>query len=88
MYMTGNGNNRSGYSNKAYDALIEKAAREQDMTKRLAIFDQAEAILMDDVPVMPIYIYTRTYLKRPEVEGWYANVEDVHPLKFVKLSVL
>lgn len=86
MFMTDNGNNRCGFANKAYDAILEKASKEQDTAKRLALFDQAEAILMDEVPVMPIYIYTRTYLLKPEVQGFYANVEDIHPLKFVKLA--
>ena len=44
------------------------------------------AILMEELPVLPIYIYTRTYLKSKEVQGWHPNVEDIHPLRWVSLS--
>jgi len=86
MFVTGNGNNRCGFANKAYDALLDEATKEQDVAKRLAIFDKAEAILMEEMPVMPIYIYTRTFLKQPEVTGWFANVEGMHQMKFVRLA--
>ena len=85
MLMTGNGNNRSGWSNKEYDGVMKKIARERDLNKRLAYFQQAEDILLEELPVIPIYIYTRVYLKQLNVVGWHPNIEDVHPLKFVSL---
>lgn len=85
MLMTDNGNNRSGWSNKQYDAMMERAAKERDLNKRLTYFQQAEDIMLEELPVIPIYIYTRVYLKQPSVVGWFPNIEDVHPLKFVSL---
>jgi oligopeptide transport system substrate-binding protein len=85
MLMTDNGNNRSGWSNKQYDEVMEKAAKERDLQKRLTYFQQAEIIALEELPVIPIYIYTRIYLKQPSVVGWDPNIEDVHPLKFVSL---
>lgn len=86
MFVTGSGLNQAGYANKKYDDLIDAAAKERDPAKRLAIFQQAEDILLDDLPVLPIYIYTRVYLKSPAVQGWYPNIEDIHPLKYVSIS--
>ncbi len=86
MYVTGGGNNDTGFSNKQYDDLVAKAKLEMDAKKRGEIFNQIEAILMDELPVVPIYIYTRTYLIRPEVAGWYPNIMDFHPLKFVSIK--
>lgn len=83
MYMTDNGNNRTGFANKEYDGLLEAAARETDHNKRLALFQKAEDILAEELPVIPIYIYTRNYLINTRVQGWEKNIEDVHPLKFV-----
>ncbi len=87
MFLTNGGNNHSGWSNKTYDKLIADAGRETNVKKRLALFGQAEDILLDELPCIPIYIYTRVYLKNPLVEGWYSNVEDIHPLKYVSLKL-
>lgn len=86
MFVTGSQLNNAGYSNKKYDDLIAAAAKEQNKQRRLAIFQQAEDILLDDLPVIPIYIYTRVYLKSPVVKGWNPNIEDIHPLKYVSIS--
>ncbi len=83
MLTTGNGNNHAGWSNPAYDLLIEKAAKELNPKKRHEIFQKAEDILLEELPVIPLYIYTRIYLLSPDVQGWFENVEDVHPLKYV-----
>ena len=85
MLMSDNGNNRSGWANKDYDSILAKAQKERDPKKRLAYFQQAEDIIMDELPVIPIYIYTRTFLLQKNVAGWHPNIEDIHPLKFVSL---
>jgi oligopeptide transport system substrate-binding protein len=87
MFLTGGGNNRSGWSNKTYDKYIADAGKEQNAKKRHDLFRKAEDILLDELPCMPIYIYTRVYLKSPLVEGWHSNVEDIHPLKYVSLKL-
>lgn len=86
MVMTGNGNNLANYSNPKYDAIMEQAAKERDPAKRFKYFSQAEDIILDDTPLMPIYIYTRNYLKNSSVQGWFNNIEDIHPLKYVSLT--
>lgn len=87
MLMSDNGNNRAGYKNPAYDALMVKASKETNAAKRFALFNQAEDMILDDSPLMPIYIYTRNYLKQNNVQGWFNNIEDIHPLKYVSLSL-
>jgi oligopeptide transport system substrate-binding protein len=86
LLVTDGGNNRTGWSNKKYDKLIADAALEQNAKKRLAIFQKAENILLDEMPVLPIYIYTRYYLKSANVLGWHPNIEDIHPLKYVSIK--
>ncbi|MBI3293483.1 MAG: peptide ABC transporter substrate-binding protein [Deltaproteobacteria bacterium] len=86
MLMSDNGNNRSGWASQAYDAVMAKAQKERNLNKRLVYFQQAEELIMEDLPVIPIYIYTRTFLKHAAVQGWYPNIEDIHPLKNVSLA--
>ena len=56
--VTGDGNNRTGWSNARYDALLREAADEVDPARRLALLSEAEALLLDESPVIPIYHYT------------------------------
>ena len=86
MYVTDGGNNRAGWSNKEYDRLIREAGETADPQKRYDLFQQAETILMDEMPVIPIYFYTHKILMRPEVKGWWPNVLDMHPYKYVYLE--
>lgn len=86
MWVTGGGNNETGWSNPEYDRLIEEAARTRDPAQRLEVFQKAEAILMDELPEIPIYFYTTHFLKRPEVKGWYPTILDNHPYKDVHLE--
>ncbi len=86
LLVSDNGNNRSGWKNVQYDTLIDKAGKEIDKKKRLEYFRQAEEIAMEELPVIPLYIYNRHYLKTLNVEGWYPNIEDHHPLKYVTVK--
>jgi oligopeptide transport system substrate-binding protein len=86
MFVTGNGNNRTGWSNHEYDRLIAEAARTSDPQQRLEVFQKAEAILLDELPMIPIYFYTRVCAQRPEVKGWYPTILDNHPFKYVYLE--
>jgi oligopeptide transport system substrate-binding protein len=85
LMVTGGGNNQTGWSNKEYDRLIEEAARTGDMQKRFELFQQAEAILVDEVPIVPIYFYTRPTLIHHSVRNFFPTVLDNHPWKYVDL---
>lgn len=87
MWVTDRGNNETGWSNKQYDNLIAQAASSGDLEKRKEYFAKAEDLLLEDMPVIPIYIYTRKFLKKPEVKGWFPNIQDYHPLKHVYLDL-
>lgn len=86
MFVTDGGNNRTGWSSKAYDALIAEAAKELDASKRNAIFQQAEKLLCsDEVPIVPLYYYVGVQFYDPaKVTGVEPNFLDDHPLKYFK----
>ncbi len=68
-YLSVSENNDSAWNNAAYDNLCAEAAVETDPVKRLALFAQAEKMLCDDAPIIPIYHYVNTYLFRDNVRG-------------------
>jgi oligopeptide transport system substrate-binding protein len=86
LMMTGGGNNETGWGSPEYDRLIKEAGSTRDQAKRFAAFQKAEAILMDDLPIIPIYFYTRPRLIRPSVKGYYGNLLDQHPFNSVYLE--
>jgi len=67
------GQNDTGYANPEYDRLIEQSFYEPDNDKRLDLLEQAEAVLMEDLPIVPIYCYVRAYRLDPRVKGWHPN---------------
>ncbi len=77
-FTTGNGNNRTAWSNPEYDRLLGEAIKENDMAKRHALYDQAEHILMDEEPILMVYHYVRPYLIQTDVRGYDANILGYH----------
>jgi oligopeptide transport system substrate-binding protein len=73
MFMTGGGNNNTGWSNKEYDALVDSAAGRIDPAARMEDFRHAEAILLREVPIIPLYFYTQVTLVRPGLVGVVPN---------------
>ncbi len=77
---TGDGNNRTGWSDPRYDALLDAAARELDAARRFRLLAQAEKIALDAAVFIPIYHYSTHELVKPYVRGIYHTALDVHPL--------
>ena len=73
-FLTNSGNNHSGYASPRYDELITRGDTTADPKKRMEIYQEAERILLTDAPLIPVYFYTRVYLKSPMVKGWEPNV--------------
>lgn len=71
----------SGFSDEAYDALIERAYKEKDLDKRAAILHEAEAYLMEKLPIMPI-VYNQNYYIIEGVSG--VDVDGYGNLVFTK----
>ena len=87
MWVTGRGNNETGWSNAKYDALIATAARETDFEKRMKLFQDAERILcVEDLPILPIYYYVNQGMLRPRLRGWSENIRDLHPFQYMYLD--
>jgi len=77
MWVTGGGNNQTGWSNARYDEIILKLApATADPEARYTLMREAEAILLDELPVIPLYIYTSKSLIHPSVHGAPGNLMD------------
>lgn len=86
LWITGGGNNRAGFSNVEYDSLIAKTQSATNQEERYALFNKAEEILLRELPILPIYFYVSSHLRAESVKGWYGNILDRHPYKYVFLE--
>lgn len=80
QFLTGGENNDPDYSNSEFDKLIADAKVEADPEKRMQLLYRAEELLMNELPVLPVYFYVSRNLVRPRVQGFYNNLQDQHPL--------
>ncbi|AOS44890.1 Periplasmic oligopeptide-binding protein precursor [Lacunisphaera limnophila] len=81
-FVTGGGNNRTGWSNARYDQLLRDTGRAPDETARMELYQQMEEIIVQELPIMPVYFYRKVYALSPLVH-WPANPLDNQNWKFV-----
>ncbi len=86
IFTSNSGNNMSGWSNKDYDNFIAQANSTLDQKKRFDYFNKAEALLLDELPFLPIYFYNSAYLIQPSVKNWFPNLIDFHSYKDIYLE--
>lgn len=82
-FVTGRGNNRTGYSSPEYDQLMAEANQQGDPQKRFSLMRQAETLLVErDLPIIPVYYYVGIALyDGNKIGGFVPNVIDEHPLR-------
>lgn len=86
LWIKDGGNNNTGWDSPEFERLLNVAENTADIDKRLATLSEAEAIIMADAPVLPIYWYTTNYLARPEVKNWDPLLLNNHPFKFIRIE--
>lgn len=84
LWVSSAGNNFAGWDRPEYDELLQQAARSGD--QRLEVLAEAEALLLRELPILPLYFGAAQYLKDPRVEGWHSNLLNWHPLRAVRFA--
>ena len=64
-----NGNNDTGWSNEEYTKLLKEAELETDLDKRTELLKQAEAVMIEEMPVIPLYYYTNLSVKKDNIKN-------------------
>ena len=80
------GNNKTGWEDMDFDALIEKANTINDQNERYELLNKAEKILIENMPIIPLYTYVRVYQLSSDVKGFYPHILDHHHPKFIYLE--
>jgi oligopeptide transport system substrate-binding protein len=80
------GNNKTGWENKQYDSIVAQANSTNDQSERYELLKQAERILIDEMPIIPLYTYVRSYQLSPDVKGFSPHILDHHHPKYIYLE--
>ncbi len=86
VWRSDSGNNHTGWSDAGYDRLIDQAEHTGDSAARAGLFQQAEQLLLNAAPIIPLYYSTHVFLLQPSVKGWHPTLLDHHPYKYVSLD--
>ncbi len=87
LWVSGGGNNRTGFADAHYDSLIALAARQADPGQRMETLRAAEElIVVEQMPVIPLYHYVALHLYDPRLRGVHDNVLDKMMLKYYYLE--
>jgi oligopeptide transport system substrate-binding protein len=77
LFHSGSLQNNGGYSNAQFDTLLEVARVEQDVTKRISMYQQAEQILVEDAAAL-FTTYSLSYqLVKPYIKGYVFTPIDI-----------
>ena len=75
--------NYGGYSNPAYDRLIDASNVELDPAKRAEILKQAEQLMLDETATIPVLVRVTQDIVSPDITGYQDNPEDIHRSRYM-----
>lgn len=80
--------NSTQWENKHYQQLLELADNEKDPTIRLEHLRQAENLLLDEMPIIPLYVYHAKFLKAPHIQNLNVNHTGQIDFKWVRFNAV
>jgi oligopeptide transport system substrate-binding protein len=86
LWETGGGNNDTRWGSPEYDRLLRTALDAKTTAARYEVYQQMEKILVDEMPVLPLYFYTYSRLISPKVKGFITTPLDNFSWKYADLA--
>lgn len=87
LFHSASDNNHTNYSNPEVDRLLEQARVETDQARRYALYNEAEQIILDEAPWVPLWYSGESYvLVKPEVQDYHLPPLIIPRLRYVWLS--
>jgi oligopeptide transport system substrate-binding protein len=78
--------NTARYSNPQFDLLMNQADQALTLDARADILKKAEALAMEDQPIIPLLFPVKANLVADYVKGWKDNALDLHPSRYIWLD--
>ncbi len=85
LFMSDNGNNRTGWKNPKYDRLMTEANSQINSVRRASLLREAERLLVEDeLPIVPVYFYSGlNFYDGTKIDGVHTNLVDEHPIQAI-----
>ena len=78
--------NYTRYKSAAFDAAFEQAIKEDNDSIRYKLYQQADKIMIDDAPVVPLWYDKVVRLVQPNVKGFNPNALNLLELRRTKIE--
>jgi oligopeptide transport system substrate-binding protein len=78
--------NYGDYKSPQFDGLLAQADHEPDIRRRAVLMARAEAVMLRDASVAPVFFYVNKNLVSPKVTGWVDNIIDHHRARYLCLK--
>ena len=75
--------NYGRFHNANYDSLMSEARRLPDVDARNKLMHDAETLVLNQFPVVPLWSIAVKRLVHPDLKGWSENHRDVHAVRFL-----
>ena len=85
LFRSDNDLNTTFYKNERFDQMMDQAKRLEG-AERMQRLQSAEAQLMEDMPVIPLYFYVSRHLLKPGVSGFQSNARDIHLSRYMGIK--
>lgn len=85
LFHSGADYNNANFSNKELDTLLDQAAIEQDYDKRIAMYQQAEQLIVDQAPILPLWFSRNYALVNQRVKGY--NIDPLGVPRFNQVTL-
>jgi len=76
LFRCNGGNNDEQWCDPEFDRLVDEAAATSDLAQQEQLYIQAQRLMLDDAPIIPLRFGETTYLVQPWVSGLQATSAD------------
>ncbi|MBL7723589.1 MAG: ABC transporter substrate-binding protein [Chitinophagaceae bacterium] len=78
--------NYTRYNNPAFDNFFERAIAETNDSLRYKLYQQADQVMMNDAPVVPLWYDKAVHLVQPYIKGFFPNALNLLELRYTRLE--
>lgn len=86
MFTSASQQNDTGWKNKEYDAAVKTAKESSDPKVRMEAMHKAEDVIMKEMPIMPIYFYTKPYTVKENITGVFTPADEYPVLRYAEIG--
>jgi oligopeptide transport system substrate-binding protein len=77
--------NITRYRNERFDEWLDQAGKTANLNARARLLERAEAQLLADQPMVPLYFYSSKKLISPAIDGWVDNPKGINPARYLSV---